>query len=86
MHIILIYIENVIWFQNNIYLRSVLQRVDHTVIVIDGYAVNHGVPELFVHLDGLGGGAHYRLRTAIIAEQFISWLEEHRSYDEDWSL
>ena len=42
--------------KHNLYLAAVLQRVDQAVIVIYGYAVNHSVPELFVKLDGRGGG------------------------------
>ena len=39
-------------FSQSITVISVLQRIDQAVIVVDGYAVNHSVPQLFVKLDG----------------------------------
>ena len=38
--------------KHNRYLATVLQRIDQAVIVVDGYAVDHGVPQLFVEFDG----------------------------------
>ena len=38
--------------KHNRYLRSVLQGIHQAVIVVDGYSVDHSVPELFVKLDG----------------------------------
>ena len=38
--------------KHNRYLAAVLQRIYQAVIVIYGYAVDHGVPQFFVKLDG----------------------------------
>ena len=36
----------------NRYLRSVLQGINQSVIVVDGNVVNHSVPKLFIKLNG----------------------------------
>ena len=36
----------------NCYLRPILQRINRAVIVVDGNAVDHSVPQLFVKLYG----------------------------------
>ena len=38
--------------KHNRYLAAVLQRIYRAVIVVNGYVINHGVPQLFVKLNG----------------------------------
>ena len=40
----------------NRYLRAILQRINQTVIAIDGNFIDHSVPELFGKLDGCAVG------------------------------